>query len=103
MFYILLYIKSKNFKSVLHLNNLKYCDAQAQICSLNSRLEHNINHNAITGEVQTLVDEDINHNLIQQSLLDAIRCLNLKMPCTTMLNNFNYSTNTIQSLTGFQV
>ena len=44
---------------------------------MNSRLEHNIQHNDIDEEVKQLVDEDIKHNLIQQSLLDALR--NFKM------------------------
>lgn len=73
------YRKNKHCKSVLHLNNLKYCDEQKQICILNSHLENNINHNAINEEVKKLVDEDIKNNLIQQSLLDAIRCFNIKI------------------------
>ena len=46
---------------------------------LNSRLENNINHNAIDQEVKQLVDDDIKNNLIQQSLLDAIRHFNLRI------------------------
>ena len=46
---------------------------------LNSHLENNINHNAINEEVKQLVDEDIKNNLIQQSLLDDIRCFNIKL------------------------
>ena len=46
---------------------------------LNSHLENNINHNTINEEVKKLVDEDIKNNLIQQSLLDAIRNFNIKI------------------------
>ena len=36
-----------------------------------------VNHNASNEEVNNCVDEDIKHNLIQQSLLDAIRHFNM--------------------------
>ena len=49
----------KHCKSILHLNNLKYCDEQKQICGLNSHLEHNIINNTINEEVKQLVDADI--------------------------------------------
>ena len=77
LYTVKLYRRSKHCKSELHLNNLKYCDEQKQICILNSHLENNINHNAINEEVKKLVDEDIKNNLIQQYLLDAIRCFNI--------------------------
>ena len=78
LYTVKLYRRSKHCKSALQLNNLKYCDEQKQICILNSHLENNINHNAINEEVKQLIDADINNNLIQQSLLDAIRCFNIK-------------------------
>jgi hypothetical protein len=84
--------RTKHCKSLLHLNNLKYCDEpkqslalsskddeQKQICVLNSHLENNKLHNNIDAEVKLLVDEDIKNNIIQQSLLDAIRKLNMKI------------------------
>jgi hypothetical protein len=92
--YILLnYIKKQQHcKSLIHINNLKSCDEpkqslalsskddeQKQICSLNSRLENNKLHNHIDAEVKLLIDEDIKNNLIQQSLLDAIRNFNIKI------------------------
>ena len=46
---------------------------------LNFYLEHNINHNVINEEVKQFIDEDLKNNLIQQSLLDAIRCFNIKI------------------------
>ena len=46
------YRKNKHCNYVLHLTNLKYCDEQKQICSLNSRIEHNILHNDIDEEVK---------------------------------------------------
>ena len=49
----------KHCKSILHFNNLKYCDEQKQICVLNSHLEHNIIHTTINEEVKQLVDADI--------------------------------------------
>jgi hypothetical protein len=61
------------------LNNLKYCDEQKQICILNSHLENNIDHNNIDAEVKLLIDEDIKNNLVQQSLLDAIRNFIIKI------------------------
>ena len=61
------------------MNNLKYCDEQKQICILNSHLENNIDHNAIDEEVKQLIDADIKNNLIQQSLLDAIRGFNIRI------------------------
>ena len=79
LYIVNLYRKHKHCKSVLHLNNLKYCDEQKQICILNARFENNINHNAIDEEVKQLVDEDIKNNLIQQSLLLDIRNSNMKI------------------------
>jgi hypothetical protein len=73
------YRKNKHCKSLLHLNNIKYCDEQKQICVLNSHLENNKLHNKIDAEVKLLIDEDIKNNLIQQSLLDAIRNFNIKI------------------------
>ena len=35
-------------------------------------------HNDVDAEVKQVVDEDLKHNLLQQSLLDAIRCFNIK-------------------------
>jgi hypothetical protein len=60
------YRKAKHCKSALHLNNLKYCDEQKQICILKSRLENNKLHTKIDAEVKLLSDEDIKNNLIQQ-------------------------------------
>ena len=79
--YILLdYIETtKHCKSVLHINNLKYCDEQKQTCMLNFHLGNHINRNAIDEEVKLLVEADIQNNLIQQSLLDAIRCFNVRL------------------------
>ena len=78
--YILLnYIETTHCTSVVHLHNLKYCDAQNQICTLTSHLETNINHNDIDEEVEQLVDEDIINNLIQQYLLNDIRNFNVKI------------------------
>ena len=71
--------KHQHCKSLIHVNNLKYCDEQKQICILNSRIEHNILHSNIDEEVKKLVDEDIKNNVIQQSLLDAIRNFNMKI------------------------
>ena len=79
LYTVKLYRKNKHCKSMLHLNNLKYCDEQKQICILNSHLENNIDHNAIDEEVKQLIDEDIKNNLIQQSLLDAIRHFNTRI------------------------
>ena len=45
----------------------------------NPHIENHINHNAIDAEVKTLIEEDIEHNLIQQSLLDDIRGFNIKL------------------------
>ena len=58
---------------------IKYCDEQKQICILKSRIEHNILHNDIDEEVKKLVDEDIENNIIQKSLLDAIRNFNMRI------------------------
>jgi hypothetical protein len=79
LYNVKLYRKTKHCKSLLHLNNLKYCDEQTQICILNSHFENNIDHNAIDAEVKLLIDEDIKNSLIQQSLLDAIRNFNIKI------------------------
>ena len=84
-----LYIENSHCNYVLHLTNLKYCDEHKQICSLNSRLGDNSLHNEIDEEVKKLVDEDIKHNLIQQSLLDAIRCFNAKLE-NAMKGNTKY-------------
>jgi hypothetical protein len=56
---------------------------------LNSRLENTKLHNKIDVEVKLLIDEDIKHNLIQQSLLGAIRHFNIKieMRCRIILNH----------------
>jgi hypothetical protein len=81
-----LYRRTKHCKSALHLNTLKYCDEQKQICILNSRLENNKLHTKIDAEVKLLIDEDIKNNLIQQSLLDAIRNFNIKIE-NAMHNN----------------
>ena len=44
---------NKHCKSVLHLNNLKYCDEQKQICMLNSHLANHIIQNAIDSAIVT--------------------------------------------------
>ena len=83
------------------MNNLKYCDEQKQICILNSRLENNIDHNAIDEEVKQLIDADIKNNLIQQSLLDAIRCFNIELE--NIMNNIYYiSLNSLSILMTFE-
>jgi hypothetical protein len=79
LYNVKLYRRTKHCKSLLHLNNLKYCDAQKQICILNSRLENHKLHNKIDAEVKLIIDKDIKNNLIQQSLLDAIRNFNIKI------------------------
>ena len=79
LYTVKLYKKQQHCKSLIHINNLKYCDEQKQICILNSRIEHNILHNNIDEEVKKIVDEDIENNIIQKSLLDAIRNFNMKI------------------------
>lgn len=79
LYIVKLYKKHQHCKSLIHVNNLKYCDEQKQICILNSRIEHNILHSNIDEEVKQLVDEDIKNNIIQQSLFDAIRNFNMKI------------------------
>jgi hypothetical protein len=74
-----MYRKIKHCTSNLHLNNLLYCDEQKQICILKSHIENNKLHNKIDDEVKLLVDEDIKNNIIQKSLLDAIRDFNIKI------------------------
>ena len=79
LYNVKLYRKNKHCKSVLHLNNLKFCDEQKQICILKSHTEHNIFHNNIDVEVKKIVDEDIKNNVLQQSVLDAIRNFNIQI------------------------
>ena len=79
LYNVKLYRKHERCKSLLHLKNLEYCDEQKQLCILNSHLENNIQHNDIDEEVKKLVDEDIKNNIIQQSLLDAIRHFNMRI------------------------
>ena len=74
---VLKYIEHTHCKSVVHLTNLKYCDEQQQTCSLNSRLENHINHNDIDEQVKELIEHDVKHNLVQQSVIDAIRTCNI--------------------------
>ena len=52
------YRTSKHCKSVLPLNNLKFCDEEKQTCSLVFHLGNNINHTTIDEEVKQLIDED---------------------------------------------
>ena len=47
--------------------------------NLNSRIKTTVEHNNIDEEVKKLVDEDIKNNIIQQSLLDAIRHFNMRI------------------------
>jgi hypothetical protein len=79
LYTIKLHRKTAHCKSILHLNNLKYCDSQKQICILNSHIENNILHRNIDEEVNILIEDDIKNNLLQQSLLDAIRNFNMKI------------------------
>ena len=46
---------------------------------LNSHLAHNIIQNAIDEEVKLIIEADIKNNLIQQSLLDDIRCFDTRI------------------------
>jgi hypothetical protein len=87
LYNVKLYRTTRHCKSLLHLNNLKYCDEQKQICVLNSHIENTIDHNAIDAEVKLLIDENIKNNLIQQSLLDAIRNFNIKIENAMDKNN----------------
>ena len=54
----------------------------------NSHLENNITQNAVDEEVKLIVEADINNNLIQQSLLDDIRCFNIRS-ATVMKEDIN--------------
>ena len=87
VYIILNYIENEHCKSFLHLKNLEYCDEQKQLCILNSRLENTIEHNNIDEEVKQIVDEDIKNNIIQQSLLDAIRHFNMRIENAMQCNN----------------
>ena len=79
LYTVKLYKKQQHCKSLMHTSNLKYCDEQKQICILNSHTEHNVLHNNIDEEVKTIVDEDIKNNVMQQSVLDAIRNFNIQI------------------------
>jgi hypothetical protein len=79
LYTVKLHRKTAHCKSILHLNNLNYCDEQKQLCILNSHLENNILHQNIDAEVKILIEDDIKNNVIQQSLLDAIRNFNMKI------------------------
>ena len=70
---------------MLHLNNLEY-SAEQQICRFNCHLEHHISQSAIDEEVKLLIEADIKHDLMQQSLLDDIRCFNIRS-----VNDMNYN------------
>ena len=61
---LLTYIKQQHCQSSIHTTNLKYFDAQQQICISSSRIEHNFLHNNIDEEVNQLVDEDVGSNII---------------------------------------
>ena len=78
LYTVKLYKKQQHCKSLIHINNLKYCDEQKQICILNSHTEHNVLHNNIDEEVKKIVDEDLKNNVMQQSL-DAIRNFNMQI------------------------
>ena len=64
--------QQQHCKSLIHANNFKYSQEQKQICILNSHLETNINHNDIDEQVRELIENDIQNNIIQQSVVDDI-------------------------------
>ena len=54
---------------------------------LNSRIKTTVEHNNIDEQVKRLVDEDIKNNIIQQSLLDAVRQFNIRVEAVLQCNS----------------
>jgi hypothetical protein len=78
-----LYKPQQPCTSLTHISNLKYCDGQQQICSLNYHNGNTITHSDVNDEVRMRIESDDKHTIIQQSLLDAIRKLStsvVKLP-----------------------